>query len=62
MRMQKRPQPGDGQTTWTGEDRRRARSSPWQGEERRKVDPLRRMPGGNPQGGNPGGRGEDPTE
>jgi hypothetical protein len=63
MREQKRPHGGNGETTWTGEDRRRATPvGGYKGEERRKVDPMRRMPGGNPQGGNPGGRGEDPTE
>ena len=61
MREEKEPQ-GDGETTWEGMERRRPVQEGYKGAERRKVNPVAQMPGGNPQGGNPGGRGEDPTE
>jgi hypothetical protein len=62
MSADKRPQHGDGQTTWDGMERRRETQAAYKGEERRRVNPVARAPGGNPQGGNPGGRGEDPTQ
>ena len=62
MSAEQEPRQGDGETTWEGMERRRPVQEGYKGEERRKVDPVAQMPGGNPQGGNPGGPGEDPTE
>ena len=46
---------------WSGEERRRGPSGDYKGDERRKSA-MERVPGGNPQGGNPGSGREDPTE
>ena len=62
MPDEKRAQEGDGQTSWEGMERRRPVQEGYKGEERRKVNPEAQMPGGNPQGGNPGQGKEDPTE
>ena len=62
MREETRPHQGDGEANWDGIERRRETQAAYEGEERRKVNPVARAPGGNPQGGNPGGPGEDPTE
>ena len=37
-------------------ERRHPSRSEYHGDERRKPDPMQQMPGGNPQGGNPGMR------
>jgi hypothetical protein len=39
---------------WNGQERRSGEQGEYQGDERRKDPPMERMPGGNPQGGNPG--------
>ena len=55
---EKKRQQGDGQTSWNGLDRRRgAPDVGYKGDERRRPDPMQHMPGGNPQGGNPGAGG-----
>jgi len=40
--------------TWNGQERRSGEQGEYKGDERRKAEPIERMPGGNPQGGNPG--------
>jgi hypothetical protein len=43
------------QQSWgDGKDRREQSQNDYQGDERRQPDPMKHMPGGNPQGGNPG--------
>jgi hypothetical protein len=40
---------------WNGEERRRGDGQGnYEGDDRRKAEAMERMPGGNPQGGNPG--------
>ena len=56
------PRQGDGKSSWDGVERRREAQGIYKGEERRKVNPVAQVPGGNPQGGNPGTGKEDPTE
>jgi hypothetical protein len=47
---------------WDGKERRRrSPDEEFKGDDRR-AEPMERMPGGNPQGGNPGQGKEDPTE
>jgi hypothetical protein len=36
------------------QDRRHQSQGDYKGDERRKPDPIEQMPGGDPQGGNPG--------
>ena len=39
---------------WNGEERRGGGNGNYEGDDRRKQEAMERMPGGNPQGGNPG--------
>ena len=39
---------------WNGEERRQGGQGNYEGDDRRKAEAMERMPGGNPQGGNPG--------
>ena len=39
---------------WNGEERRQGGQGSYEGDDRRKAEAMARMPGGNPQGGNPG--------
>jgi hypothetical protein len=39
---------------WKGEERRQGGQGTYEGDDRRKAEAMERMPGGNPQGGNPG--------
>ena len=54
--MKRKPDQG-----WNGEERRHGPSDDYKGEERRK-EAMQGMPGGNPQGGNPGAGPEDPKQ
>jgi hypothetical protein len=62
MPEDQRPRTSERQAGWDGVERRRAAQGAYKGDERRKVKHVAQVPGGNPQGGNPGGPGEDPTE
>lgn len=39
---------------WNGQERRQGGQGNYEGDDRRKAEAMERMPGGNPQGGNPG--------